>query len=60
MALVLTRRIGESICIGEDVTVTVLDVNGNNVKIGITAPKSIPVHRQEIAAKIAAERRGNE
>lgn len=53
--LILTRRIGEVLCIGDDVTVTVLDVRGNQIRLGINAPKSIQVHRQEIYAKIQIE-----
>jgi carbon storage regulator len=53
--LLLTRRIGESLMIGEDVTVTILGVKGNQVRVGIHAPKAIPVHREEIFAKIKAE-----
>jgi carbon storage regulator len=53
--LILTRRPGESIRIGDDVTVTVLALNGNQVRIGIAAPRTVPVHRQEIYARIRAE-----
>ena len=49
--LILTRRIGETLVIGDDISVTVLGVNGNQVKIGITAPRSVPVHRQELLEK---------
>jgi carbon storage regulator len=49
--LILTRRTGETLVIGEDVTVTVLGVKGNQVRIGITAPQSVPVHRQEIVER---------
>lgn len=55
--LILTRRVGETVCIGTDVTVTVLGVKGNQVRIGINAPKSVPVHREEIYEKIQAEQR---
>ena len=53
--LILTRRIGESVRIGEDVTVTVLEVKGHLVRLGVNAPKSIAVHREEIFQRIAAE-----
>jgi carbon storage regulator len=49
--LILTRRVGETIMIGDDVTVTVLGVKGNQVRIGVTAPKDIAVDRQEIAER---------
>jgi carbon storage regulator len=46
--LILTRRLGESVKIGDDVTVTVLGVNGSHVRLGFAAPKDVPVHREEI------------
>ncbi len=46
--LILTRRVGESIVVGDDVTVTVFEVRGDSVRIGIDAPKSVQVHRQEV------------
>ena len=53
--LILTRRIGETIRIGDDVSLTVLDAKGGGAKIGITAPKEVAVHREEIYDKIARE-----
>ncbi len=53
--LVLTRRPGESLFIGDDVIVTVLGVNGGQVRIGIDAPKDIPVHREEVRERIEQE-----
>ncbi|MEP3351323.1 MAG: carbon storage regulator CsrA [Marinomonas sp.] len=50
--LVITRRTGESINIGDDTEITVLDVKGNQVRIGIKAPKSVAVHREEIYLRI--------
>jgi carbon storage regulator len=53
--LILTRRVGETIKIGNDVGVTVLGVKGNQVRVGITAPKNVAVHREEIYERIKAE-----
>ena len=52
--LILTRRVGESLMIGDDVTVTVLGVKGNQVRVGIDAPREVVVHRQEIYERIRA------
>ena len=54
--LVLTRRIGKKIVIGDDVSVTILGVKGNQVRIGIEAPLEIPVHREEIYQRVLKER----
>jgi carbon storage regulator len=54
--LILTRRVGETIMIGDDVTITVLGVKGNQVRVGINAPKSVAVHREEIYERIKRER----
>lgn len=54
--LILTRRVGETLMIGDDVTITVLGVKGNQVRIGINAPKDVPVHREEIYQRIKEEK----
>jgi carbon storage regulator len=56
--LILTRRVGETVMIGNDVTVTVLGVKGNQVRIGINAPKTVAVHREEIYERIKREQEG--
>jgi carbon storage regulator len=54
--LILTRRLGESLVIGKDVTVTVLGIKGNQVRIGIKAPRDVQVHREEIYNRILQEK----
>jgi carbon storage regulator len=55
--LILTRRVGETIMIGEDITVTILGVKGVQVRIGVNAPKEVAVHREEIHERIKKEQR---
>jgi carbon storage regulator len=57
--LVLTRKAGQSIVIGEGIEVTVLSVAGDKVRVGIEADKDIPIYRDEVHRRIAAEKRGN-
>ena len=53
--LILTRRVGETLMVGDDITVTVLGVKGNQVRIGVNAPKDVAVHREEIFDRIKLE-----
>ena len=55
--LILTRRVGESVMIGDDASVVVLGVKGGQVRLGVQAPKNVPVHREEIYKRIAAEKK---
>ena len=57
--LILTRRVGETLVIGDDVTVTVLGVRGNQVRLGVNAPKDVAVHREEIYQRIQNEKDGD-
>lgn len=56
--LILTRRIGETVVIGNDVDITVLGVRGNQVRLGVTAPREVSVHREEIYDRICTEQDG--
>lgn len=58
--LILTRRVGETLMIGDEVTVTVLGVKGNQVRIGVNAPREVAVHREEIYDRIKAEEGGDQ
>ena len=58
--LILTRRVGETLMVGDEVTVTVLGVKGNQVRIGVNAPKEVAVHREEIYQRIQREKEGDE
>ena len=57
--LILTRRVGETLMIGDNVTVTVLRVKGNQVRLGVSAPKDVSVHREEIFQRIQQEEAGD-
>jgi carbon storage regulator len=54
--LILTRRVGESVIVGNDITVTIVGVRGSQVRIGISAPREVAVHRKEIAERIRSNR----
>ncbi len=58
--LILTRRMGETVVIGDDVTVTVLGVKGNQVRLGVNAPKQVAVHREEIYERIQREQQDDQ
>jgi carbon storage regulator len=54
--LILTRRVGESVMIGDEITVSVLEVKGAQIRLGIQAPKEIPVHREEVYVRVHEEK----
>jgi carbon storage regulator len=56
--LILTRRVGEAVMIGDEITITIFGVKGNQVRVGINAPKSVAVHREEIYERIRREQQG--
>ena len=55
--LILSRRVGESICIGDDIRIEVCEIRGSNVRVGITAPPQVEVHRHEVYERIQEEKR---
>jgi len=57
--LILTRRVGETLMIGDNITVTILGIKGNQVRIGVNAPKQVSVHREEIYQRIQKEKLDN-
>lgn len=58
--LILTRKVNESLRVGDDVTLTVLGIKGGQIRIGINAPRDVEVHRQEVYERIQKERRGDD
>jgi len=58
--LILTRRVGETLMIGDDVSITILGIQGNQVRIGATGPKEVPIHRLEIYERIKNEGKAND
>jgi carbon storage regulator len=58
--LILTRRVGETLMVGDEITVTVLGVKGNQVRLGVNAPKDVAVHREEIYQRIRSENEAEE
>ena len=54
--LILTRRVGETVMIGDDITVTISGIKGNHVRLGVNAPKEVSVHREEVFVRIRQER----
>lgn len=57
--LILTRRVGETLIIGDNIIITVLDIKGHHVRVGINAPKEVSVHREEIYQRIQEEKKRN-